>query len=218
MIHARHPGIAARIIRELDGQPNGHSLRAAVEVAHRLAGVRGFEVPSWTALLAGLRPPPWDQEDEYPIRDKSGWQHEAASRIEQEHRESLFRVLAAPERALLRSQGGPGAGAAFPRVSDMPSHSDRPCTLPCFAVAASASPSAPFRALLPVWPSTRFWWSPPSRMRKGGGFGKTRIRGGKRSSKDLSRGRRTCHHKRDDPRYGPGGTKSCRCSSAGDRR
>ena len=52
-------------------------------------------------------------EDEFPIRDKSGWQHEAASRIEQEHRESLFRVLAAPERALLRSQGGPGAGAAF---------------------------------------------------------------------------------------------------------
>ena len=113
MIHARHPGIAARIIGELDGQPNGHSLRAAVEVAHGLAGVRGFEVPSWNALLAGLRFPPRDQEDECPIRDKSGWQHEAASRIEQEHRESLFRVLAAPERALLRSQGGLGAGAAF---------------------------------------------------------------------------------------------------------
>ena len=71
MVHARHPGIAARIVRELDGQPND------------------------------------------PIRDKSGWQHEAASRIEQEHRESLFRVLAEPERALLRSQGGPGARAAF---------------------------------------------------------------------------------------------------------
>ena len=109
MIHVRHPGIAARIIRELDGQPN--SLRAAV--AHRLSGVRGFVVSSWTALAAGLRPPPRDQEDENPIRDKSGWQHEAASRIEQEHHESLFRVLAAPERALLRSQGGPGAGVAF---------------------------------------------------------------------------------------------------------
>ena len=114
------------------------------------------------------------------------------------------------------SRGSRGRGC-LPRVSDMPSHSDRPCTLPCFAVAASAFPSAPFCSQLPVWPSTRFSWSLLSRMRKGGGFGKTRTRGGKRSSKDLSRGRPSCHHKRDDPRYGPGGTKSCRCSSAGDR-
>ena len=103
MIHALHSGIAARIVKELDGLPNSHSLRAAVEAARRLSGVRGFEVPSWTALAAGLRPPPRDQDDEDSIRDKSGWQHEAASRIEQEHRESLFRVLAEPERALLRS-------------------------------------------------------------------------------------------------------------------
>ena len=127
----------------------------------------------------------------YPIRDKSGWQHEAASRIEQEHRESLFQGAGSTRAGLAEvSRGSKGRGC-LPRVSDMPSHSDRPCTLQCFAVAASASPSAPFRALLPVWPSTRFSWSPPSRMRKGGGFEKTRIRGGKRSSKDLSRGRRT---------------------------
>ena len=84
------------------------SSRSGTQIGRR-PRVRGSQ---WTGLLAGLRPPPRDQEDEHPIRDKSGWQHEAASRIEQEHRESLFRVLA-PERALLRSQGGPGAGAAF---------------------------------------------------------------------------------------------------------
>ena len=36
--------------------------------------------------------------------------------------ESLFRVLAEPERALLRSQGGSGAGACTPDLSNMSSH------------------------------------------------------------------------------------------------
>ena len=106
MIHARHPEVAARIIAQLEGDPSGQSVQLAADSAHRLTGVRGFEPPSWRALAAGLRPP-HDQEQE-----KSGWQHEASSRIEQEHRESLFRVLPEPERALLRSQGGSGAGAA----------------------------------------------------------------------------------------------------------
>ena len=94
MIEARHPEVAAQVIAQLEGHPHGHSLRAAADAAHRLVGVRGFEVPSWRALAAGLRPP--RDPEEY----KSGWQHEASSRIEQEHRETLFRVMAEPERAL----------------------------------------------------------------------------------------------------------------------
>ena len=73
---------------------------------HSLVGVRGFEVPSWRALAAGLRPR--DPED-----FQTEWQHEASSRIEQEHRETLFRVMEEPQRALLRSQGGSGTGAAL---------------------------------------------------------------------------------------------------------
>ena len=94
MIEARHPEVAAQVIAQLEGHPHGHSLRAAADAAHSLAGVRGFEVPSWRALAAGLRPP-CDAEE-----FKTGWQHEASSRIEQEHRETLFRVMAEPERAL----------------------------------------------------------------------------------------------------------------------
>ena len=109
MIEARHPEVAARIIAQLEGEPSGHSVWRAAQAAHGLAGVHGFEPPSWRALAAGLRPL-HDQEDG---STKAGWQHEASSRIEQEHRESLFRVLAEPERALLRSQGGSGAGAAL---------------------------------------------------------------------------------------------------------
>ena len=87
------------------GSPNyrGH----AAQAARGLAGVHGFEPRSWRAFAAGLRPPRDSEEFQ------TGWQHEASSRIEQEHRESLLRVLAEPERALLRSQGGSGAGAAL---------------------------------------------------------------------------------------------------------
>ena len=84
-------------------------------------------------------------------------------------------------------------------LSDMSSHSHRPRFVPCFAVATFASPFAVVRALLPVWPSIRFPWSPPSSLRKGRGLGKTRARGGKRSSKDLSRRRCASHNQRDGP-------------------
>ena len=98
MIEARHPEVATQVIGQLEGHPLGHSLRAAANAAHSLEGVRGFEVPCWRALAAGLRPP------RHPEEFQTGWQHEASSRIEQEHRETLFRVVAEPERALLRSQ------------------------------------------------------------------------------------------------------------------
>ena len=92
MIEARHPEVATQVIAQLEGHPLGHSLRAAANAAHSLEGVRGFEVPSWRALAAGLRPP------RDPEEFQTGWQHEASSRIEQEHRETLFRVMAEPER------------------------------------------------------------------------------------------------------------------------
>ena len=107
MIEAHHPEVAARIIAQLEGEPSGHSVRHAAQAAHGLAGVHGFEPPSLRVLASGLRFPRDHEED------KSGWQHEASSRIEQEHRESLFRVLAEPERALLRAQGDSGAGVAL---------------------------------------------------------------------------------------------------------
>ena len=82
--------------------------------AHSLEGVRGFEVPSWRALAAGLCPP--DPEE--------------FQRIEQEHRETLFRVMAELERALFRFQGGSGVGASL-YLSDLSSHSHRPHSVFC---------------------------------------------------------------------------------------
>ena len=42
MIEARHPEVAAQVIAQLEGHPNGHSLRAAADAAHRLAGRARF--------------------------------------------------------------------------------------------------------------------------------------------------------------------------------
>ena len=111
---------------------------------HRLAGVRGFEVPSWRALAAGLRPRR-DQEEH-----KLG-QHEASSTIEQEHLETFFREGVAQVSRRFWSWGSAAD------VSNMSSHSFRPCFVPCVVVATSTSP---FAVVLPWFPSSL--GSPPS--------------------------------------------------------
>ena len=55
------------------------------------------------------------QPEEFkPGMPRGGWQHEAASRVEQHYRDAdLFPRLNAPGEALVRSQAGPGAGLAL---------------------------------------------------------------------------------------------------------
>ena len=82
--------------------------------AHALTGVQGFEPPSWEDLAEGARPPFHDVVEQEPGVWRHGWQHEASSRVEREHREVLLMPrLADHEKALLRSQSGPFAGMAF---------------------------------------------------------------------------------------------------------
>ena len=76
-----------------------------------LDGVMGFEPPAWRAVLAGAQPPPIQPEEFEP--SQRGWQHEAASRVERAHRETLFPRMSDPAKALVRSHGGPGAGLAL---------------------------------------------------------------------------------------------------------
>ena len=113
MIHARHPVVANLLVRHLDGDSWWPSLRAASQAATELDGLHGFEVPSWSDVAGGLRPPDRDPEDHEPGGSRKGWQHEASSRVEQDFRESLFTRMPPSDRALVRSQSGPGAGVAF---------------------------------------------------------------------------------------------------------
>ena len=95
------------------GSPN---LTEARNAANNLRGVLGFEPPSWEQLRLGARPPP-QQVDEYELGGTRGWQHEAASRVEVDHRNRhVFPVLTQTEKALLRAQSGPAAGVAFSTV------------------------------------------------------------------------------------------------------
>ena len=71
-------------------------------------------MPEWDALLHDARPPLRDADVFEPGGQRSGWQHEATSRVEQLHRErNILPALAEHEKALLRAQGGSGGGRVF---------------------------------------------------------------------------------------------------------
>ena len=83
MVHARHPEVATVLVQQLNGLVT-LCLREVREAANRRA--TGCVPPSWKELAAGARPVVLDlNQFEWwgPQRgSQSGWQHEAASRIE----------------------------------------------------------------------------------------------------------------------------------------
>ena len=109
MILERHPTVVHQLMAELEEQdtPILHAVAASVR---SLTGVRGFEPPTWHALAAGARPEPREPDDYEPGSVRKGWQHEVASRVEEFGREDLFTRVGEDVQALVRSQGGPGAG------------------------------------------------------------------------------------------------------------
>ena len=84
-------------------------------------------VRTWDALALDARPPPREPEDVEPGGVRRGWQHSAASEVEKCARDEWFMRATDQVRALVRSQGGPGAGAALTAVptgreTTIPSH------------------------------------------------------------------------------------------------
>ena len=110
MVRARHPDVVALIIRAMRHLTGPPTLVSAQTVAHQLVGVEGFEPPSWDALANGQRPPRREPEEFEPGGCRHGWQHEAASRVERQHRGRLMPRFPQQQRAMLRSQSGPLAG------------------------------------------------------------------------------------------------------------
>ena len=114
MINARHPDVATALIQQLNGQPLTPCLREAQEAANSVSRATGWVPPSWNEFAAGARPEVLDP-DQFELWDpQRGWQHEAASRIESWWLDEF--VLPRMEefaRAVVRSQGGSGAGLAL---------------------------------------------------------------------------------------------------------
>ena len=114
MIFDRHPVVAERLLRQLEWHPTTLCLRVAASAAQSLEGVLGWSPPSCKALANGERPESRPLEEFEPGARRGGWQHEAALRTEQRFRDvELFARLDDTGQALLRSQGGPGAGLAL---------------------------------------------------------------------------------------------------------
>ena len=66
--------------------------------------------------------------------ERQGWQHEASGRVEDLHREGLFTMLSDQVQALVRSQAGPGAGAA---LTVLPTYNETSIPSDLFRVVSS---------------------------------------------------------------------------------
>ena len=134
MVWARHPDVAALILHAMRDPTDPPTLVLVQAVAHQLVVVEGFEPPSWEALTNGQRLPRREPEEFEPGGCRHGWQHEAASPVERQHRG-------------WRSQSGPLAGVPLPTTPcNFLNRIDSHLSLLCPRVAAP-----PFT--VPVWPS-----------------------------------------------------------------
>jgi hypothetical protein len=94
-------------------------LQSAVNCANHLRQA-GMEVPEWHELADGLRPKPPDLAEREPGIFAHGWQFYAAKSVDTVCRDNLLGRLSPAHKACLRSQSGPGAGAALTAVLTSP--------------------------------------------------------------------------------------------------
>ena len=72
----------------------------------------GCELPTWLDLIDGVRPPiPMDMGD--PFQPRQGWQHFVSNTVEERYLGETPLTLPPPERALVRSRGGPLSSRPF---------------------------------------------------------------------------------------------------------
>ncbi len=116
MIQARHPDIAVQIRDALASGGGGSQVLTAVARCEQQIAAAGMRMPTWESLIAGARPEPPPDGSTEPGIFQHGWQFYAAKALDEQWRESLLPRLSRPDRAHLRSQSGPGSGAAFAAV------------------------------------------------------------------------------------------------------
>ena len=118
MIRERHPQMARALTETFareDLLPD-NSLGQVNACATHLQSQGNFRAPTWHALAHGMRPQQADGEerDRDPGEWQHGWQFYAADALERTYRNnSLLPQLQRGDQALLRSQSGLGAAAAF---------------------------------------------------------------------------------------------------------
>ena len=114
MIHQRHPAVANQMVRSLT-QVSGHRHFVAAAACRDQLIACGFSPPTWVeAALARPRAVLEALHVDGPCLPLQGWQHVASACVEDHFFQTVVlpRCLP-PERALLRSQGGPLSGLPF---------------------------------------------------------------------------------------------------------
>ena len=185
MIHQRHPAVADQMVRSLT-QVSIHRHFVAAAACHDQLIACGFSPPTWAE--AALARPRAVLEALHMDGPCQGWQHVASACVEDHFFQSVVlpRCLP-PERALLRSQGGPLSGLPFVACPSSPhqrfaSHFFRVLLLRCLHLPASS-----LVPLLSVWPSSRRPWPSPHKLPDFRGLGTSWIRPGVRCRPCLSR-------------------------------
>ena len=113
MVNARHPEVAERIIQAIDDHDEAPSIQAILAGQASLEEA-GFVSPAWLDLVSGRAEAELEQgEFVEPNQPRVGWQSKAASEVESRSLEGVMDLLHDPQKALLRSQGGPLASAPF---------------------------------------------------------------------------------------------------------
>ena len=104
MIRQRHPECGCSACSSVwKGVPTHQVWRPPPVQQGPLRVVQGFEPPSSEALAHGVRPAPRQPDEFEPGCERSGWQHEVASRIVERYRDGdLFTRLNDASKALMR--------------------------------------------------------------------------------------------------------------------
>ena len=115
-LSSRIPSVAANLIAALEAGETAPSIQSVLSCVDNLAGV-DFVVPAWEAVVASSLP---DEEEVDPAQPKHGWQSKATWVVDSAFRQhTIFPTLADDQAALLRSQAGPMASAAFIAIPSM---------------------------------------------------------------------------------------------------
>ena len=148
MVHQRHPVVAATLVAQLSGNPETRYLSGVREAKHELA-VAVFEPPSWQAIACGARPARREPEDHEPGTVRRGWQHVAASVVEEREVKALTGHKAVPGPELPSQQRQlAGNDHPFPLVSSSlasqtsSAASPRASCMPMFGHHRAACPRA----------------------------------------------------------------------------
>ena len=144
-LSSRIPSVAANLIAALEAGETTPSIQSVLSCIDNLAGV-GFVVPAWEAVVPSSLP---DEEEIDPAQPKHGWQSKAIWVVDSAFRQhTIFPTLADDQAALLRSQAGPMASAAFIAIPSLKETRIDP--QPFRLLAPSAVPFTSATALLPL--------------------------------------------------------------------